>query len=1268
MKFTAFHWQASLLCLTLNLLTQNATTRPAKAEVADPESAQPFAQTAPKRTIQSTAKQDLAAVPLTALARSRPIVSPEITTVSPESIFIAQQPNPATVNTITAKAITAAHPVPTLKILTPIADTLLDVPAATVVIQFVQGQAIELLVNHVAASPQLVGRTETDANTGLVTQTWYGVPLREADNTITLRSSTDPNLSTSIALQVRGEAKSITVETREAKIPADGRSIATITGQLLDGQKNRSNRDDLVTLTATAGEFVGEDAEPAQPGFQVRAQQGQFTAQLKAGLEAKTVRIRAFATNLEAFTQVTFDTDLRPSIATGVIDLRWGKRGTDFYRSLREFLPADGDNGYRLDGNVSLFTTGKIGEWLITGAYNNARNLNQDCNGDTRLFRDQQFCEHNYPIYGDSSQSTVVAPSKDSLYLKLERTSYLANAGSDFAMWGDFNTEEFATKSQEFTATTRQLHGFKGNYNLGNLQLSALYGNNIQGYQRDIIPPDGTSGSYFLSRRILVAGSEDVYLETEALNRPGTIVDRQQLNRGPDYEIDYDRGSLLFRQPVLRTDIDKNGETLVRRIVVSYQYDNPGVDANLYAGRLRYHLSRIANQESWIGATYLKENQGDRGFTIYGADAYLTLGEKANLIAEYAHSDNNFSASSVIGAAYRVDLQGELAKGLQTRAYFRTAEAGFANNATTSFIPGQTRYGAQATATLSANTSLRAQYDRERNQGIAPTPVGTFADLFTPSRFNRPGTAVDNDLTTISLGIQQKFGTADASMDWLHRDRTDRLGLLNSNSDQLRSRLSLPLAQNLTFLAQNETTLSSQTDAINGDRTLLGLNWQAIPGINLQLAQQFFHRGQFAGKSITTFSVDGDRKIGPDTTVKGRYSLFTGANDITMQGAIGLNHKLQISPGLRMDLAYERVFSTIDTKAAAGNLFAQPFAFGASSAGLGLVSGDNYSVGLEYSENKDFQASGRYERRVSTAGNNTVLSAAATGRLSPAITALFRYQQSNVANQTVSGLGDTGNLKVGLAYRSPDDDRFNALLRYEYRKNPALSPDTILLGSGTGSRDHLFGIEAIYAPDWQWEFYGKLALRSSTSYFANDLIGKSSVTLAQARATYRLDDAWDLTGEARWLNQSSANTREFGLSLEAGYYLAPSLRIAAGYSFGKVSDREFDTSRSAGGAYLGLTFKLNELFDGFGLQRSTPKIPKSPIPAAIVTPEPAAIPKTLVPETLVPETLVPEASVTETPIISAPVTEMPIGAPITVPIAVPKSKVMPMPAIVPQRY
>ena len=1076
---------------------------------------------------------------------------------------------------------------------------MVDVPATAVTVEFPLGATVELLVNGVAVDSKLVGKTETNTRTKVVTQTWYGVGLQDGENIISADITVNGVVQKTIPIRVvlRGSPTQLSLRSLETRVPADGRSIATIEGQLLDGAGNRSSRDAIVTLKTTDGEFVGVDASPEQPGFQVKAQQGIFKASLRSSLKAQNVRVQAQLGNVDSFTQVVFETDLRSSVVTGVVDLRLGKRGTDYYQSFRDFLPVDRDNSTELGFRSSVFATGKVGGWLFTGAYNSSRNLNQTCDRTSSLFRDTQFCEQAYPVYGDSSTSQVLTPSQDSLYAKFERTAPSGLGGVDSFMWGDFNTEELATRSQEFTATNRQLHGFKTNYNFGNLQATAIYGNNLQGFQRDTLAPDGTSGNYFLSRRILLPGSENVFVEMEELNRPGTVLARTQLNRGNDYEIDYDRGTLLFRQPLLRTDVDKFGQVLVRRIVVTYQYDNQDNASNLFAGRLRYHLNRGLNQESWLGASYLYQNQGVRDFELYGADALVSLSPKTNLIAEYAHSRNNSDVvGEVGGSAYRFEATSELLQGISGRAYYRKADTGFANDATISFVAGQTRYGAQLGGKVSQSTRFRLQYDHEDNEGTAPRILNTLEDLLAPRTQALPGAAVDNSLTTISAGIQQQLGKATIDVDLLHRDRTDRLveqatgtsdQLRSRSADSVRSRLNFPLTDKLAFVAQNELTLSDNTDAVYPDRTVLGLNYAIVPGINLRLGQQFYSRGQFAGQSITSFDVDGEYKVGSDTSLTGRYGILNGANGMTIQGALGLNQRWQISPGLRMDLAYEHVFGNFAGITGAGNQFIQPFASGQSASSLGFAGGDSYSAGLEYSDGKNFQASARYQHRSSSGGNNTVISAGASGKISPALTALVRYQQAGSSNLKLSGIADTANLKLGIAFREPDNDKFNALLRYEYRQNPSTIPDTILLGSGTGSEDHTFAGEAIYAPNWQWEFYGKYALRNSTSYLANDLVGTNTVNLAQVRATYRLGFSTDLVGEARWINQG--NYSETGFVAELGYYLSPNLRLAGGYVFGRVEDRDFSGTRSAEGPYLGLTLKLNELFDGFGLQKPLPK-------------------------------------------------------------------------------
>ncbi|BAZ42623.1 hypothetical protein NIES4101_85920 [Calothrix sp. NIES-4101] len=1102
------------------------------------------------------------------------------------------------INSQTPPSITQSNPnqpssQPTVKILSPSQGGVIDIPATTVIIQFTAGSEVELRVNDELVDKSLIGRTETDGD--VITQTWYGVSLKDGENTITAQIAGANSPTSSVKVTLRGAPAKMSIETREAKVPADGRSLVNISGRLVDENGNRSNRDTIVTLAATAGEFVGNDFKPDFPGFQVEAKNGEFSTQLKSGLNAQTVRIRAnIGNDLEAFTQVQFATALRPSLVTGVIDVRLGARSTDYFGSLRDFLrprPETSnkvDDSTRLDVRSSVFATGAIGEWLFTGAYNSDRNLNEDCNCDTRLFRNYQFDEQNYPVYGDSSRIDVITPSIDSVFARFERSSKIPGASPDYVMWGDYNTEEFARASQQFTSLTRQLHGLKLNYNLGNLQFTGLYGNNVAGFQRDTIAPDGTSGFYFLSRRLVQPGSEVVFLESEELNRPGTIIERKRLSIGQDYQIDYDRGSLLFTEPLQRTDIGENGEVLVRRIIVTYQQKVEDADGNIYAGRLQYNIARGANQDSWIAASYLQESQGTRDFELYGADTMLSFGNNGRFIAEYARSSNESDIiGAVSGEAMRVEAEGQVFPGIQARAYYRYADTGFANNATISFVPGQTRYGAQVTGKVTNTTNLRVQYDHEDNFGIAPQPLDTFEELFAPRNEALPGGRVDNSLTTISAGIQQRFGQTNLDFDWVRRDREDRINdTFNGISDQLRSRLTVPISKRLTFLAQNELTLSSQVDAVYPDRTAFGLNWALTPGVNLTLSQQFYTRGQFDGQSITSLGVSGEHKLGSDTTITGRYSILGAANEMTTQGAIGINNRWKIAPGLRLNLGYERVFGDFFGKTAAGNQFAQPFAIGQTAYAVGFNGGNSYNIGLEYTDNPNFQASARYEHRTSSAGSNSVITGGVTGKITPALTALLRYQQAGASNQRLIGLGDTANLKLGLAYRDPNNDKFNALLRYEYRKNPSSIPETLLIGSGTGVEDHTFALETIYAPNWRWELYGKYALRNTTTYLAQDLSGTSNVNLAQARLTYRTGYSTDIVGEARWISQEGFS--ETGFVVETGYYLTPNLRLAAGYVFGKVDDRDFSGTRSAGGPYLGLTVKIDELFSGFGRQKLAP--------------------------------------------------------------------------------
>lgn len=1112
-----------------------------------------------------------------------------------------------------------------VRILFPVAGETRE-KSTHLILQYHAESEVTIRINGKPLDRDIPTTLERDESQNLAIQIWYNIPLKTGTNAIAVSANNaDPTIvRVSVAgSQIAGEGSAaISLKpVGDPRIPADGRSTLVFEGTITDENGDLLTEDTLVTLTASAGEFIDSDRDPDRAGFQVLARDGRFRVRLRSDIQAQKVRVRAAAdshpspvTRLEAFAQVEFITHLRPSLVSGVLDLRIGNSGTDFWGSRREFLaPYTLDEGVKVELNAAFFAIGAVGEWLLTAAYNSDRPLNQTCDGITRLFRGPQMCEQNYPVYGDSSTVDYLTPSTDSVYARLERTSPTVGAEPDYFMWGDYNSSEFARPSQTFAAQTRQLHGFKGNISVGDLQISALYSPEVEGFQRDTITPDGTSGYYFLSHRLLVAGSESIIIESEEVNRPGRILETQRLNRGQDYEIDYDRGTILFRRPIQSLEFDPYGNTIARKIVATYQYDG-GEETDIFAGRAQYNFSHDLETPSWLAFSYWQENQGAIDYKLYSADFLLTLSPQAAIVGEYAFSERTSSiGDDEADSAYRLRFTGNISPEVRAEAYYQSVEENFNNTATSSFVPGQTRYGAAVSANVTPTTLVSASYDYEENFGVAPEvrttlfdPFNPESDLFSARSEDPDGDRVNNTLTEVRAGVRQQFGNVTASLDYVNRSRSDRIndtfnslgqhslassadaGSDRSSSSQLVTGIRVPLTETLAFRGQNELNLGNSHDPLYPSRTTLGLEWAVSPDTKLQLAHQFYDGGLLGENSLTSLSTVMERQIGEDTTISSRYALVGGQSGMRGEEAIGLHHRWTLAPGLRLDLSYERILTAIDSKTASGARFSQPYAAGQSGSSLSVSGGESYSVGFEYTLNPDFQASARVEHRDNSQGSNTVIRAAMAGKLSPALTALVRFSQASAANQLLEDLGPTTHLKVGLAYRDPESDAFNALLRYEYRYNPSTIPETLLFSSGTGYQDHLLGVEAIYAPNWRWEFYGKYAFRYSLTELADSFSSESFIHLGQVRATYRLGYQWDIATEVRWLGQPSANFSELGWVVDVGYYLTPDVRLGLGYVFGNVNDEDFSGYRSNSGIFLGVTMKVNELFNGFGRQSVTP--------------------------------------------------------------------------------
>jgi hypothetical protein len=120
-------------------------------------------------------------------------------------------------------------PTKIVKILTPKPEEVLNSLSTSVIVQFSLGSQIELRVNGQLVEQSLLGRTETNPDTKLVTQTWYGIGLKEGQNDL---SATIGEKTDTVQISVTGAATQLKIESLSSRIPADGRSTAIIQGQL----------------------------------------------------------------------------------------------------------------------------------------------------------------------------------------------------------------------------------------------------------------------------------------------------------------------------------------------------------------------------------------------------------------------------------------------------------------------------------------------------------------------------------------------------------------------------------------------------------------------------------------------------------------------------------------------------------------------------------------------------------------------------------------------------------------------------------------------------------------------------------------------------------------------------------------------------------------------------------------------------------------------------------------------------------------------------
>ncbi len=559
-----------------------------------------------------------------------------------------------------------------------------DIPSTRVAILYPKGHTVELRLNgHKVSMLNYEGLFR--GTKGMQIMHFKGVDLAEGQNTFTALIKKGKTIVKRVSRTVYVESrapKHITLLPKYSWLIADGKHEPIIavkmigpSGHPLRGGMVGSFTTDSAHAPAITSNGKGQYTVDSQGIAYVRlsptAVSGEASLTFKLyGDQYETIRVR-------------LKPHMRDWIIVGFAE------GTVGYRLLSgnaEGLENQGaKKGLYVDGRLAFFAKGRIkGGWLLTMAYDSGRKK-----GDRKLF-DTIDPNAYYTLYQDATTQGNEAPSTKKLYLKLERDAYSF-------LFGDFHT---GIDGGEFTSYHRDYTGLQAEYHGANVEATVFAAKTDKLHFRQDIRGDGTSGYYHLAHTPIIEGSEKVTIEVRDRHRPEIVLERHEMGRWRDYSIDYDKGTLYFKEPVFGTDAQFNP----RYIIVQYDVEGDGKSYYTYGGRVSFSTD---DRKLIVGATAIRQEHGGGSDNLAGIDGTLHLGDHTTLTAEYARTHNTQDGNVSDGTAYRLELN-YTDDNATLRAYWRYQDAAFGLGMLAPELSATRKIGLDASYKIDPNWSLSA--------------------------------------------------------------------------------------------------------------------------------------------------------------------------------------------------------------------------------------------------------------------------------------------------------------------------------------------------------------------------------------------------------------------------------------------------------------------------------------------------------------------------------------------------------------------------------
>jgi large repetitive protein len=989
------------------------------------------------------------------------------------------------------------------------------------------GATIELSINGQKVSDQRIGVKSDLADKQLQYLEFIGLTLKPGTNEISAIAR-DPfgNVRGEVKLNVIApdQPGRILLGLASDSAPiADGRTPVRVNIRIVDANGTPVSARTPVTLEANGARWQVEDADPSEPGVQTFVSGGKATLALLPPLNPGDTLIRVTSGVLKTEFKVAFLPELRPMIATGLVEgmirLRnpsltgvfAASRSDGFEEELRALSRSNDERSF--GARAAFFLKGKVrGDYLLTLAYDSEKTERE------RLFRDIRP-EEFYPVYGDSSIKGFDAQSTRRLYLRVDKEkSYL--------LWGDFNTAT-VNPAQQLSQYQRTLSGARHHYERDWLTVDSFASKDSLRQVVKELPANGTSGPFDIGLTQALANSEKIEVIIRDRFQPAQIIKSSLLTRFVDYTFEPLTGRILLRGP--QASVDANLNPISLRMTV--EVDQGGESFWVYGVNAR---ARVTETLSVGAGVVMNKNPIPENFErMANVNATLQIAERTALHAEVAQTRK---ASGEQGNGGRIELNHESDK-FAARVVLAKTDAQFDNPSSVT-RPGVIDGAIKLAYKVTPQVVLQAEGLISREEVSQARRNGLLAQV----QYNI------TDQTKLEIGARQ-------------RNETTPTQETSVTSVRLKATTAVPGTTNATVYGELEQDVKEKDKRL----VALGADYQITQRAKMYARHELvsslpggFSLTQPIKNNQTVLGISGDYMN--DGSLFAEYRGRDSFGTRTTEAAIGLRNLFTVAPGWRLNTNLERV------KSLSGSADQESKAI---------------ALGLDYTGSERLKGSTRLELRDATTTRSYLHTADVANKLSRDWTLLGRHIASRIHSKaTESVLGsdrDVQRFRLGAAYRPVDTNQHNALAMIERKiekdTNPSATvPERKVLTASVHSNwqpSRAVVVASQFATKWATDTLNSLNLRSRTS-----LLG--------ARATYEFTEHWDVSAQASMLRDHRGGVTQRGLGFELGYLVKENLWVSVGANLSGYRDTDLVPGNiNQKGLYLRLRFKFDEdLFSG----------------------------------------------------------------------------------------